>query len=121
MTEGPALFEGRIDYIEHKLGEVQLVYIDLGQGAEPLTAKLGGNVALKRGAVIRLEADPRDLHIFDADGRSFLLRNRRQGRLRGTGPGRPLPGISRGLEKLMSTLADTGGAEGVDPGILTFL
>ena len=31
-----------------------------------------GNVALKRGAVIRLEADPRDLHIFDADGRSFL-------------------------------------------------
>ena len=71
VTEGPALFEGRIDYIE-QLGEVQLVYIDLGQGAEPLTAKLGGNVALKRGAVIRLEADPRDLHIFDADGRSFL-------------------------------------------------
>ena len=55
MTEGPALFEGRIDYIE-QLGEVQLVYIDLGQGAEPLTAKLGGNVALKRGAVLRIPA-----------------------------------------------------------------
>ncbi len=68
--EGNVLFEGRIDYIE-QLGEVQLVYVDLGREGEPLVAKLPGNAEVKRGATMRLTADGGDLHIFDPDGRSF--------------------------------------------------
>jgi multiple sugar transport system ATP-binding protein/alpha-glucoside transport system ATP-binding protein len=70
---GDYLFEGKVDYIE-QLGEVQLVYIDIGRGDEPLTAKLPGNVEVKRGAVLELAANPEDLHIFSAEGRSFLHR-----------------------------------------------
>jgi multiple sugar transport system ATP-binding protein/alpha-glucoside transport system ATP-binding protein len=69
-TGGDFLFEGPIDYIE-QLGEVQLVYIDIGRGDAPLTAKLPGNAQIKRGETIRLTANPADLHIFDSDGRSF--------------------------------------------------
>src|SRR5690606_9330324 len=65
------LFEGKVDYIE-QLGEVQLVYIDIGRPDQPLTAKLPGNAEVKRGAAVRLDANAEDLHIFDQDGRSFL-------------------------------------------------
>ncbi|QPC86263.1 sn-glycerol-3-phosphate ABC transporter ATP-binding protein UgpC [Mesorhizobium sp. NBSH29] len=65
------LFEGKVDYIE-QLGEVQLVYVDIGRGLEePLIAKLPGNATIKRGTPIKLDADANDLHIFNADGRSF--------------------------------------------------
>ena len=37
-ADGSALFEGRIDYIE-QLGEVQLLYVEIGRGGEPLVAK----------------------------------------------------------------------------------
>jgi ABC-type sugar transport system ATPase subunit len=66
-----ALFEGKVDYIE-QLGEVQLVYLDIGRAEHPLTAKLPGNAEVKRGDTLRLEADAADLHIFDASGKSFL-------------------------------------------------
>ncbi|MEX4006117.1 ABC transporter ATP-binding protein [Neoaquamicrobium sediminum] len=69
-ADGSVLFEGRIDYIE-QLGEVQLLYVDLGREGEPLVAKLPGNVEIKRGSTVRLTADAGDLHIFDSDGRSF--------------------------------------------------
>ncbi|MBX9462417.1 MAG: sn-glycerol-3-phosphate ABC transporter ATP-binding protein UgpC [Aquamicrobium sp.] len=69
-TDGSVLFEGRIDYIE-QLGEVQLLYVDLGREGEPLVAKLPGNAEIKRGSTVRLTADAGDLHIFDSDGRSF--------------------------------------------------
>jgi multiple sugar transport system ATP-binding protein/alpha-glucoside transport system ATP-binding protein len=65
------LFEGAIDYIE-QLGEVQLVYVDIGRGDQPLTAKLPGNAQIKRGDVLKLDADPGDLHIFDSNGSSFV-------------------------------------------------
>jgi multiple sugar transport system ATP-binding protein/alpha-glucoside transport system ATP-binding protein len=73
VTEDPddTLFSGQVDYIE-QLGEVQLVYIDIGRGDQPLTAKLSGSAEVKRGQTIRLAANPADLHIFDKDGRSFL-------------------------------------------------
>jgi ABC-type sugar transport system ATPase subunit len=64
------LFEGKVDYIE-QLGEVQLVYIDIGREGAPLTAKLPGNAEVKRGQTIKLDADPGDLHIFDTNGSSF--------------------------------------------------
>lgn len=71
-TGAKFLFRGKVDYIE-QLGEVQLVYIDIGRGVEhPLTAKLPGNTSVKRGQMIQLEADADDLHIFDGNGRSFL-------------------------------------------------
>ncbi|MDQ6436556.1 sn-glycerol-3-phosphate ABC transporter ATP-binding protein UgpC [Mesorhizobium sp. LHD-90] len=64
------LFEGAIDYIE-QLGEVQLVYVDIGRPNEPIVAKLPGNASVQRGSTIRLSADAGDLHIFDDNGLSF--------------------------------------------------
>ena len=64
------LFEGKVDYIE-QLGEVQLVYVDIGRPNEPVTAKLPGNADVKRGETLRLSADAGDLHIFDDKGLSF--------------------------------------------------
>jgi ABC-type sugar transport system ATPase subunit len=69
-SDGNYLFEGPIDYVE-QLGEVQLVYVDVGREGEPLVAKLPGNQEVHRGETLRLTADPADLHIFDADGRSY--------------------------------------------------
>jgi ABC-type sugar transport system ATPase subunit len=69
-TGADVLFEGTVDYVE-QLGEVQLVYVDVGRADQPLVAKLPGNAEVKRGAVLRLTADAGDLHIFDAEGRSF--------------------------------------------------
>ena len=71
VAEGKtALFEGKVDYVE-QLGEVQLVYLDVGREGEPLVAKMPGNVEIARGGDMQFGADPGDLHIFDADGRSF--------------------------------------------------
>jgi ABC-type sugar transport system ATPase subunit len=68
------LFEGPVDYVE-QLGEVQLIYLDIDSQEEPLIAKLPGNVAVERGATLKLKAEPGDLHIFDGDGRSFVWVN----------------------------------------------
>ena len=64
------LFEGKVDYVE-QLGEVQLVYIDIGRAEQPLVTKLPGNVEVKRGSTLRLTANAEDLHIFDSEGHSF--------------------------------------------------
>ena len=64
------LFEGRVDYVE-QLGEVQLVYLDIGRADAPLVVKLPGNATVKRGESLKVDADPGTLHIFNADGRSF--------------------------------------------------
>jgi multiple sugar transport system ATP-binding protein/alpha-glucoside transport system ATP-binding protein len=64
------LFEGRVDYIE-QLGEVQLVYLDIGRADTPLVVKVPGNTGVKRDQVLKLDADPGTLHIFNAEGRSF--------------------------------------------------
>jgi multiple sugar transport system ATP-binding protein/alpha-glucoside transport system ATP-binding protein len=67
---GSYLFEGPVDYIE-QLGEVQLIYVDIGRGDQPLVAKLPGNVTVKRGDTLKFDAAPSELHIFDGEGRSF--------------------------------------------------
>ncbi|TYR33064.1 sn-glycerol-3-phosphate ABC transporter ATP-binding protein UgpC [Mesorhizobium microcysteis] len=69
-ADGGVLFEGRIDYLE-QLGEVQLLYVDVGRNGEPLVAKLPGSTPIERGSTIRLTADVGNLHIFDGEGRSF--------------------------------------------------
>ncbi|UVK54585.1 sn-glycerol-3-phosphate ABC transporter ATP-binding protein UgpC [Mesorhizobium sp. AR02] len=71
VTGSDFLFEGKVDYVE-QLGEVQLVYVDIGRADLPLVTKLPGNVEVKRGATLRLNANAGDLHIFDADGHSVL-------------------------------------------------
>ncbi|PZO80880.1 MAG: ABC transporter ATP-binding protein [Mesorhizobium amorphae] len=68
--EGPFLIEGTVDYME-QLGEVQLVYVDIGRKDEPLVVKLPGNMRVERGQRLRLNADPGNLHIFQQDGRSL--------------------------------------------------
>ncbi|MBX3567994.1 MAG: TOBE domain-containing protein, partial [Rhizobiaceae bacterium] len=65
------LFEGVVDYVE-QLGEVQLVYLDIGRANEPVVAKMPGFAEVKRGATMRFTAEPANLHIFDANGLSFL-------------------------------------------------
>jgi multiple sugar transport system ATP-binding protein/alpha-glucoside transport system ATP-binding protein len=69
-TGASHLFEGTVDYVE-QLGEVQLVYVEIGRANEPLVAKLPGGAPVKRGAVMRFAAEPGNLHIFGEDGRSF--------------------------------------------------
>jgi multiple sugar transport system ATP-binding protein/alpha-glucoside transport system ATP-binding protein len=64
------LFEGRVDYVE-QLGEVQMVYLDLGRADVPLVVKLPGNADVKRDSILKIDADADTLHIFDKDGRSF--------------------------------------------------
>ncbi len=69
-TVDTALFEGRVDYVE-QLGEVQMVYLDIGIADQPLVVKLPGNAVVKRNTAMKLDADPDTLHIFDPDGRSY--------------------------------------------------
>jgi ABC-type sugar transport system ATPase subunit len=69
-TGDNVLFEGRVDYIE-QLGEVQLVYLDIGRADAPLVVKLPGYTEIKRDQVLKVDADPGTLHIFNAGGRSF--------------------------------------------------
>ncbi|TKT82723.1 sn-glycerol-3-phosphate ABC transporter ATP-binding protein UgpC [Aquamicrobium sp. LC103] len=68
--DGGVLFEGKVDYIE-QLGEVQLAYVDIAREGEPLIVKLPGSREIARGAILKLTAEARNLHIFDADGKSF--------------------------------------------------
>ena len=72
-TGSSYLFEGLIDYVE-QLGEVQLVYVDIGRADIPLVVKLPGNAEVKRGDTLRLDAAPTDLHIFDGEGHTFAPR-----------------------------------------------
>ena len=86
---GDAIFKGRIDIVEH-LGELTLLYVDCGHPAEPVLAKLDGNVEIKRGDQVSLTAPidnplPRrshsvraqppktidKLHVFDDKGMAF--------------------------------------------------
>ena len=59
------------------LGEVTLIYVDLGQKGEPLVAKVPGSVDLQRGATIHLSAPTRSaLRFFDEAGRAIRRENR---------------------------------------------
>ena len=69
-TGEETLFEGRVDYVE-QLGEVQMVYLDIGIADQPLVVKLPGNAEVKRNATMKVTGDAETLHIFDAEGRSF--------------------------------------------------
>jgi len=67
---GEVIFGGTIDIVE-KLGEVTLIYVKVGNHEEPVLAKLGGIVDVKRGATVELAASPENLHVFDENGKAF--------------------------------------------------
>ncbi|RAI30737.1 ABC transporter ATP-binding protein, partial [Rhodoplanes roseus] len=71
-----ALIEGEVTLVE-LLGEVTLVYVDIGRQDDPVVAKLAGEVAIERGESVRLAADAADLLLFDESGRA-LSRDRLQ-------------------------------------------
>jgi ABC-type sugar transport system ATPase subunit len=70
ITEGEdALFRGMIDIVE-QLGEVTLLYIDIGT-EEPLVAKIDNDIPVKKGQTIALTTPHRFLHVFDENGKAY--------------------------------------------------
>ncbi len=67
---GDTIFGGSLLYAEN-LGEVTLLYVDIGNGAEPIIAKLDGSVIFERGAEVGLTAAAEHFHLFDANGDAF--------------------------------------------------
>jgi alpha-glucoside transport system ATP-binding protein len=63
------IFHGRLDIVE-QLGELTLLYVDCGY-AEPIIAKIEGNVQIKRDTEIDLAAPADKLHVFDDKGIAF--------------------------------------------------
>ena len=70
LTDGPdAIFTGTIDIVE-QLGEVTLIYVDVGT-SEPIVAKVDADVAVSKGPKIALTAEKRHLHVFDENGVAY--------------------------------------------------
>nr|WP_022707100.1 sn-glycerol-3-phosphate ABC transporter ATP-binding protein UgpC [Paracoccus zeaxanthinifaciens] len=77
-TDGPALFEGKVDLTE-ALGEVTLLYFGTGDAeVVPIIAKLPGIHPGLNGRTVRLTADPQALHLFHK-GESLLYRDGPEG------------------------------------------
>ncbi len=60
--------------IVEALGETTVLYFKAQNGSASLIAKLPGIQKIDRGTSIRMTADASKLHLFDAQGRSFLYR-----------------------------------------------
>ena len=73
---GNALFSGTVSIVE-KLGEVTLVYLDVGTPA-PIVVKLEGDATVQRGETMHVSAPGDRLHIFDGSGSSFRRTGDRQ-------------------------------------------
>jgi multiple sugar transport system ATP-binding protein/alpha-glucoside transport system ATP-binding protein len=67
-----AVFTGKLSYVE-QLGEVQILYVDIGAADGPLVAKLPGSVPLKRGQTVHLGAAKESVRVFDANGMAVKL------------------------------------------------
>jgi alpha-glucoside transport system ATP-binding protein len=72
-TGSDYIYEAQVDIIE-ALGETTLLYFTAHGADEPMIAKLHGNQPVQRGQNVRLTADPEKMHLFDANGISFLYR-----------------------------------------------
>ncbi|MEX6507032.1 ABC transporter ATP-binding protein [Jiella sp. M17.18] len=73
---GDAPFRGAVTLTE-SLGEVTLIYVDIGRPDEPFVAKLPGEVQIARGTVVSLDASPEAMRLFDEEGRAVRSRARR--------------------------------------------
>jgi alpha-glucoside transport system ATP-binding protein len=71
-TEGDAIYEGVVDYVE-ALGELTILYFESKGGAPQVLAKLPGIHSDVRGKAVRLTADPGKVHVFH-EGTSLLYR-----------------------------------------------
>ncbi|MFK7792339.1 MAG: ABC transporter ATP-binding protein [Devosiaceae bacterium] len=68
----PVLHTGEALFSE-KLGEVTVVYLKpAAKGQSSLIAKIPGIAHVKRGDTLNLTGSPEKMHLFDADGHSFL-------------------------------------------------
>ncbi|WP_417686819.1 ABC transporter ATP-binding protein [Roseibium sp.] len=67
------LFEGTVEIVE-ALGETTVLYFEAKPDAAPFIAKLPGIQAIRKGDKVRLNASKSKLHLFGADGISFLAR-----------------------------------------------
>ncbi|WP_323148483.1 sn-glycerol-3-phosphate ABC transporter ATP-binding protein UgpC [Pseudomonas oryzihabitans] len=69
VSAGQGILAGTVTLTE-QLGELTLVYVDLGNGGDPLVAKVAGKAELYRGQQVQLTSAPEHLRYFDADGRA---------------------------------------------------
>ncbi len=72
------IFEGKINYVE-ALGEVTLIYFESASSEEHVIAKVVGIHNFKRGQMIRLNADPEKLHLFDSEGLTCKIKSNQLG------------------------------------------
>ncbi|SON57376.1 Maltose/maltodextrin import ATP-binding protein MalK [Hartmannibacter diazotrophicus] len=64
-----AFFAGTVTLVE-KLGEVTMVYVDIGED-EPLIVKLAGDARIRKGERLSVSAPDECLHLFDANGKAY--------------------------------------------------
>jgi ABC-type sugar transport system ATPase subunit len=74
-ADGQGILTGTVTLTE-ALGEVTLIYVDIGQKGEPLVAKAPGSVDLARGATVHLATAPDALRFFDEGGRAIRVEHR---------------------------------------------
>ena len=72
VTARQAIFSGKLSYVE-QLGEVQILYVDIGSKDGPLIAKLPGSAELKRGQTVHLGATKDVIRVFDAEGQAVPI------------------------------------------------
>jgi ABC-type sugar transport system ATPase subunit len=68
-TGEDAIFRGTIDIVEH-LGEVTLIYVDIGT-EEPIVAKLENDIPFAKGDPIALTSALKHLQVFDEKGVAY--------------------------------------------------
>ncbi|MCB8837615.1 ABC transporter ATP-binding protein [Aurantimonas sp. VKM B-3413] len=71
-----APFRGEVTLTE-SLGEVTLLYVDIGRTDESFVAKLPGEASIARGTVVSLEAKPETMRLFDEAGDAIRPGQRR--------------------------------------------
>ncbi|MBP0616181.1 ABC transporter ATP-binding protein [Jiella mangrovi] len=75
-SEANPPFSGEVVLTE-SLGEVTLVYVDIGRTDDPFVAKLPGEVSIERGRRIGLTAKPEAMRLFDESGQALRGEMRR--------------------------------------------
>ncbi|MBB3932161.1 ABC-type sugar transport system ATPase subunit [Kaistia hirudinis] len=68
-TNGEAIFRGKVDIVE-QLGEVTLIYVDVG-APEPIVAKIPNDTVIAKGDTVALTSERRHLQVFDENGIAY--------------------------------------------------
>jgi len=69
-ADGPNTALARVAHVE-KLGEASLLYLDMPDGLPVITVKVEGTTRALPGEPLALQFDPKDVHVFDAQGRAL--------------------------------------------------